>query len=107
MIKIDTATYERDEKMYKTLLSSKKLVFLCFITTITSCSTILAPDKEFTEPMSGSIIIAQNIFKKDKPASCDSKPKKERLACQKQVDALAKSISDAKEKSNQLETKKD
>jgi hypothetical protein len=101
MIKIATKGTRRSNIMYKRLVNLRRLNYLILLSVITGCSSILNPEREFSEPVSGSIIVAQSLFKDKKSTSCESKSQKEKQACQKQVDALAQSITDAKAKSNQ------
>ena len=66
---------------------------------LTGCSTILDPDREFADPITGSIIIAKDVLTSDtQDKSCDQKPKSEQEACRKQVDALSEAIANAKKK---------
>ncbi|WP_196140692.1 hypothetical protein [Aliikangiella sp. G2MR2-5] len=66
---------------------------------LVGCSTILDPDREFAEPITGSVIIAKDVLSPDeKPKGCDAKPKSQQEQCKKQVDELTDSITNAKKK---------
>jgi hypothetical protein len=80
-------------------LAFKVLSLFLLSVIMAGCASILQPNREFAEPLTGSVIIAKNIFKDNKGVGCDSKTHKAKVACEKQVNDLAKSISDAKVKS--------
>jgi|GEM_PF-4097196 len=70
-----------------------------FLTALVGCSSLFDKDRGLTEPVTGAVMIAQDIFSSDKKqGSCDSKPKSEQEACKKEVEALTKSFNKQYEK---------
>ena len=77
------------------------LIFLTLVALLSGCSVFWGPDRQFNNQIAGAIEIAQDVIGDEKESKpCESKPKKEKLACQKQVDALVQSIRNAKKSNN-------
>ncbi len=75
------------------------MVLLSLTISLTSCSLFMGPDKQFNNEVIGAYEIAEGALSHNsQPKSCESKSKKEKAACQKQVDALVKSIENSKNK---------
>jgi len=73
------------------------LIFALLLIISTGCSTILDKDREFTEPMTGSIMVVRDMLAKDKTnVDCESKAKPARVACEKELEELKKSFERAK-----------
>ena len=69
------------------------IIFLTSVTFISGCSVFHEPNRQFNNELTGAVEIAQDLFSDEKESTtCESKHKKEKLACQKQIDALVQSI---------------
>ena len=87
--------------MNKRMLLPAILISLTLPTLLSSCSVFWGPDKQFNNQMTGALEIAQDIIGNEKESKpCESKPTKEKLACQKQVDTLVQSIRKANKSDN-------
>ncbi len=77
--------------------SFKVSIFFIFATILPGCSSIFDKDRKFTEPVTGAVMIARDVVSSDKKqGGCDSKPKSEREACKKEVEALTESFKKGK-----------
>lgn len=85
--------------MYKLSNCSKVLVFSMISILLSGCSLFMGPDKQFDNQITGAYEIAEGALNGNSHSnSCESKSQKEKEACQKQVDALVKSIENSKNK---------
>lgn len=87
--------------MAKSFNLSHIAIFLTLPIFLSGCSVFWGNNKQFNNPVIGAFEIAQNILgDKKETKACVSKNKKANVACQKQVDALEKSIENPKTAKN-------
>jgi len=76
----------------------KVIVVAVFCQILHGCATILDNDREFSEPMTGTIMVVRDVFSNDEEnIGCQSKAKSARIACEKELEELKQSFERAKQ----------